>query len=128
MESVNLIVYGTLMRGEPNSPFCRNATFISPCDIAGTLYDTGCGFPAFVPDSQGVVRAEFVVLPVADWPAIDRLEGYPTLYGRQKIKARLPDGNVEVGWVYVINKLPVQAKVMEGGDWTRRNGNYSIND
>ena len=29
MESVNLIVYGTLMRGESNSHFCRNATFIS---------------------------------------------------------------------------------------------------
>ena len=120
MESVNLIVYGTLMRGEHNSPFCRNATFVSPCTIEGTLYDTGWGFPAFVPDGRGVVRAEFVVLPVADWPAIDRLEGYPTLYGRQKIEARLPNGCVEVGWVYVMNKLPAGARRIAGGDWKAR--------
>jgi gamma-glutamylcyclotransferase (GGCT)/AIG2-like uncharacterized protein YtfP len=120
MESVNLIVYGTLMRGEPNSPFCRNATFISPCDIKGTLYDTGWGFPAFVPDGRGVVRAEFVVLPVADWPAIDRLENHPHLYTRRQIEAGLPGGCSEVGWVYVMNKLPARARVIPDGKWRAR--------
>jgi gamma-glutamylcyclotransferase (GGCT)/AIG2-like uncharacterized protein YtfP len=110
MESVNLIVYGTLMRGEHNSPFCRNATFVSYCDI----------FPAFVPDGRGVVKAEFVVLPVADWPAIDRLENHPHLYTRRQIEARLPDGSSEVGWVYVMNTLPAGAKVMEGREWKAR--------
>ncbi|MDQ0291903.1 gamma-glutamylcyclotransferase family protein [Oligosphaera ethanolica] len=120
MESVNLIVNGTLMRGEPNSHFCRNATFISPCDIAGTLSDTGWGFPAFVPDGQGVVKAEFVVLPVADRPAIDRLENHPHLYTRRQIEARLPDGSIEVGWVYVMNTQPAGARVMAGGEWRAR--------
>lgn len=120
MESVNLIVYGTLMRGERNSPFCRNATFISPCDIEGTLSDTGWGFPAFVPVGKGIVKAELVVLPESDWPAIDRLESYPTFYDRRKIGARLPDGSSEVGWVYVMNKLPAGARRMEGGEWRNR--------
>ena len=85
METVNLIVYGTLMRGKANSHLCRNATFISLCKIKGTLYKTGWGYPAFVPGGKGVVKAEFVVLPESDWPAIERLEGYPTLYDRRKI-------------------------------------------
>ena len=78
--------------------------------------------------SRGVVRAEFVVLPIADWPAIDRLENHPHLYTRRQIEARLPDGSSEVGWVYVMNKLPARARVMAGGDWTRRSGNNYIKD
>ena len=117
MKSVNLIVYGTLMRGEPNSHLCRNAMFISPCEIKGTLYDTGWGFPAFVPVGKGTVKAEFVVLPESDWPAIDRLESYPTLYDRRKIGARLPNGSVEIGWVYIMNNLPAGARMMASGDW-----------
>ena len=120
MKSVNLIVYGTLRRGEPNSHFCRNAMSISPCEIQGTLYDTGWGFPAFVPEGKGIVKAEFVVLPESDWPAIDRLESYPTLYDRRKIGARLPNGSVEIGWVYIMNNLPAGARVTPGGDWRNR--------
>ena len=117
MKSVNLIVYGTLMRGEPNSHLCRNAMSISPCEIQGTLYDTGWGFPAFVPEGKGIVKAEFVVLPESDWPAIDRLESYPMLYDRRKIGARLPNGSVEIGWVYIMNNLPAGARMMASGDW-----------
>ena len=40
MKTVKLIVYGTLMSGERNHRFCRNAVRITPCSITGTLYDT----------------------------------------------------------------------------------------
>ena len=77
MNTVQIIVYGTLMTGERNHRYCRNAISIQPCTITGTIYDTGWGFPAFSPEGDTAVHAELIEIPIADWPAMDRLEGYP---------------------------------------------------
>ena len=60
MKTVKLIVYGTPMSGERNHGFCRNAVSITPCTITGTLYDTGYGFPAFVPEGENMVAVELI--------------------------------------------------------------------
>ena len=117
METVKLIVYGTLMSGERNHHFCQNAVSLTPCTITGTLYDTGYGFPAFVPESGGVINAELIEIPLADWVDIDRLEGYPRLYDRQLSQATLADGGKTTGWIYIMNTLPPMAKVIESGSW-----------
>ena len=120
MNTVQIIVYGTLMTGERNHRFCRNAVSIRPCTIQGTLYDTGWGFPAFVPGDTGTVKAELIELPIADWPAMDQLEGYPRLYDRLLIPATLAEGGTVEAWVYVMNNIPPQAKVIASGDWKSR--------
>ena len=117
MNTVKLIVYGTLMSGERNQRFCRNAVSITPCTINGTLYDTGYGFPAFVPEGDGVVKAELIEIPIEDWAAVDGLEGYPRLYDRQLMQAMLADGGETTGWVYIMNTLPPMAKIIESGSW-----------
>ena len=117
MKTVKLIVYGTLMSGERNHKFCKNALSIEPCTVTGTLYDTGCGFPAFVPEGGNTIHAELIEIPLRDWFAIDRLEGYPRLYDRQLYPCTLPDGTTDSGWVYIINNLPPMATVIKGGDW-----------
>ena len=117
MNTVKLIVYGTLMSGERNHRFCRNAVSITPCTVTGTLYDTGCGFPAFIPEGNTVVNAELIEIPIADWAAVDRLEGYPRLYDRQLLQATLTDGGEATGWIYIMNTLPPMAKVIESGSW-----------
>ena len=117
MNTVKLIVYGTLMSGERNHRFCRNAVSITPCTVTGTLYDTGYGFPAFMPEGDGLVEAELIEIPLADWADVDRLEGYPRLYDRQLLQATLADGGEATGWVYIMTELPEQAKVIESGDW-----------
>ena len=117
MNTVKLIVYGTLMSGERNHRFCRNAISITPCTVTGTLYDTGYGFPAFAPEGDGEVNAELIEIPLADWADVDRLEGYPRLYDRQLLQATLTDGGEATGWVYIMTELPEQAKVIESGDW-----------
>ena len=117
MKTVKLIVYGTLMSGERNHRFCRNAVSINPCTITGTLYDTGYGFPAFVSEGDGVVKAELIEIPIADWAAVDGLEGYPRLYDRLMFPAKLEDGTEVSGWVYVMHNLPEMAQVIESGDW-----------
>ena len=44
-------VYGTLMAGERNEWWAADALDRRPCVLRGTLYDTGWGYPAFVPVS-----------------------------------------------------------------------------
>ena len=117
MNTVKLIVYGTLMSGESNHRFCRNAVSINPCTITGTLYDTGYGFPAFVPEGENTVAAELIEIPFEDWEAVDRLEGYPRLYDRLMFPAKLADGTDTTGWVYVMHNLPEMATVIESGSW-----------
>ena len=117
MKTVKLIVYGTLMSGERNHLFCRNAVNITPCTVTGTLYDTGYGFPAFVPDGDGVVKAELIEIPIEDWATVDGLEGYPRLYDRQLMQAMLADGGEATGWVYIMNTLPPMATVIDNGSW-----------
>ena len=115
MKTVKLIVYGTLMSGERNHRFCRNAVNITPCTVTGTLYDTGYGFPAFVPEGENTVAAELIEIPFEDWEAVDRLEGYPRLYDRLMFPAKLADGTDTTGWVYVMHNLPEMAQVVESG-------------
>ena len=117
MNTVKLIVYGTLMSGERNHRFCRNAVSITPCTVTGTLYDTGYGFPAFAPEGDGEVKAELIEIPLADWADVDRLEGYPRLYDRQLLQVTLADGGETTGWVYIMTELPEDAKVIESGNW-----------
>ena len=117
MNTVKLIAYGTLMSGERNHRFCRNAVSITPCTVTGTLYDTGYGFPAFVPEGENMVAAELIEIPFEDWEAVDRLEGYPRLYDRLMFPAKLADGTDTTGWVYVMHNLPEMAQVIESGNW-----------
>ena len=120
MDTIQIIAYGTLMTGERNHRFCRNASSIRPCTIRGVLYDTGWGFPAFEPGETGTVRAELIEIPAADLPAVDLLEGCPDLYGRRLIPATLEDGSMVSAWVYVMDELPKGAEVIPSGDWKNR--------
>lgn len=92
-----------------------------PCTLQGTLYDTGRGYPAFVPDNAGSeVRAELLTVTDATLTRMDILEGYPTLYRRERVQVVLEDGFEGMALVYVMNTLPRGAKVIPGGDWRRR--------
>ena len=64
-----------------------------------------------------MVKAELIEIPIVDWAAVDRLEGYPRLYDRQLFPAKLADGTKVSGWIYIMHTLPHMAKVIESGDW-----------
>ena len=84
----------------------------------GRLYDTWRGYPAFVPDNAGGdVRDELLTVTDAILARMDILEGYPTLYRRERVKVVLEDSSKSVALVYVMNTLPRGAKVIPGGDW-----------
>ena len=119
-ETVLIAAYGTLRSGERNERFCRNAISRRSATISGTLYDTGWGFPAFVPAGKTKVTVELIEIPIRDWADVDRLEGYPRLYDRMLVPATLADGSTVEAWVYVMNTIPAQAKVIASGDWKNR--------
>jgi gamma-glutamylcyclotransferase (GGCT)/AIG2-like uncharacterized protein YtfP len=48
---------------------------------------------------------------------MDRLEGYPNFYRREQIQVTLVGGGRVLAWVYILNRLPEDATVIEGGDW-----------
>ena len=125
-EAVLIAAYGTLRSGESNERFCRNAISRRSATISGTLYDTGWGFPAFVPEGDSPVTVELIVsvelieIPIRDWADVDRLEGYPRLYDRMLMDFTLDNGETVQAWIYTMNHLPVQAKVIPSGDWKAR--------
>ena len=111
-------VYGTLMAGERNERWAADALDRRPCVLRGTLYDTGWGYPAFVPNMDGgKVKAELLTITATTLARMDVLEGYPRLYRREVIPTVLGDGGIEVAMVYVMNKLPRGAMVIASGDW-----------
>ena len=119
-ETVLIAAYGTLRSGEHNERFCRNAISRRSATIPGTLYDTGWGFPAFVPKGKTKVAVELIEIPIRDWADVDHLEGCPRLYDRVLTDFRLPDGSTVQAWIYIMNHLPETAKVIVSGDWKAR--------
>ena len=117
-ETFNVAVYGTLMAGERNACWARGAKGRVPCVIRGTLYSTGYGYPAFVPDANGAeVKAELLTVDAEVLSHRDLLEGYPRHYRREKVEAVLVVGTRVVAMVYVMNSLPPHAAVIQSGDW-----------
>ena len=117
-ETFKVAVYGTLMAGERNACWARGAKGRVPCVIRGTLYSTGYGYPAFVPSADGKeVKAELLTVDAEVLSHMDRLEGYPRHYRREKVEATLEDGSKVAAMVYVMNSLPPHAAVIRSGDW-----------
>ena len=120
-ETFRVAVYGTLLAGERNERWAAGALSRVSCVIWGVLYDTGCGFPAFVPDANGrEVKAELLTVDADGLASMDDLEGYPHFYRRDDIVATLADGKAVQAMVYVMNRLPPRATVIASGDWRNR--------
>lgn len=68
---------------------------------------------------RGCTRIVGEVLTVGEdgFRSMDRLEGYPSLYRREKIQVHLVGGGSVLAWVYIMNNLPKVAPVIESGDW-----------
>ena len=116
-ETVLIAAYGTLRSGERNERFCRNAISRRSATISGTLYDTGWGFPAFVPAGKTKGSFELIEIPIRDWADVDRLEGYPRLYDRVLADFRFFYFDTVKSVIYTMNHLPEQAEAIPSGDW-----------
>ena len=111
-----VFVYGTLIAGEANAHWAGNARR-QKAWTTGTIYDTGCRFPAFVKRGRTHVKGEVLTVDDEGFKSMDRLEGYPRLYRREQIQVHLVGGGNVLAWVYIMNNLRKDAPVIESGDW-----------
>lgn len=114
-----VFVYGTLLTGECNAYRAGDARR-TPAWTTGKLYDTGYRFPAFVRDGGTRIEGELLTVNDEGFASMDRLEGYPSLYRREQITVYTATGGRVRAWVYIMNRLPEGAKVIESGDWRNR--------
>ena len=113
-----IVVYGTLMAGERNERWTADALARTPCTLRGTLYNTGRGYPAFIPDANGgEVKAELLTVTATMLERLDGLEGYPWFYGHRRVNVTLEDGRTVEAMTYVMNGLPDGSTVISSGDW-----------
>lgn len=111
-----VFVYGTLIAGEANAHWAGNARR-QKAWTTGTIYDTGCRFPAFVKRGLTHIKGEVLTVDDDGFKSMDRLEGYPRLYRREQIQVHLVGGGNVLAWVYIMNNLRKDAPVIESGDW-----------
>ena len=113
-----VFVYGTLLTGECNARCALGARRVR-ATAKGTIYDTGFGYPAFVRKGETRIEGELLFVDDEGFKSMDRLEGYPRLYRREEIMVTTESGRRKA-WVYIMNRLPEHAKVIESGDWRNR--------
>lgn len=111
-----VFVYGTLLRGEANHGWLAAAEFGGEAWMDGLdLHNLG-PFPMAV-EGSGRCHGEVVAVSAEELAKLDRLEGVPRLYRRQR--RQLGDGRWV--WVYVGNARQVRhAPRLEHGRWRQR--------
>lgn len=115
MSSHKVFVYGTLKRGHGNHRLLQDAHFLGEfvTENKWTMYSTG-GFPAVVHGDSDYISGEVYEVNDEQFKNLDRLEGYPTMYTRERIEV---DGLDELPWMYVWNYGVDNMPVVEGGVW-----------
>ena len=119
--------YGTLMAGfdrRRRAGIDGNLSYIGRGAIRAALFDLGL-YPAAVPAPEGLVWGE--VYEMTDSPtvlaALDEIEGFRvddpdrSLYLRQEVDVRLPDGTYAPAAVYFYNAPLGQAFRIPSGDY-----------
>ena len=105
---VLVAVYGTLMQGERNEHWAREAgaKVVGEGTVLGWLWDTGCGFPAIQTGGHLMRVAVEVLETDAEGVAhMDVLEGYPRLYGRETVAVRMSDGYTLDALIYQMHDM-----------------------
>jgi gamma-glutamylcyclotransferase (GGCT)/AIG2-like uncharacterized protein YtfP len=102
----HLFVYGTLLQGQPSDGLLAGLPS-QPATLRGYLYRMKRGYPALVPDPDGLaIQGELVeISDVGRFAVIDIYEGVPQgLYTRIEHPVELAIGRGQLAWVYVITR------------------------
>lgn len=95
-------VYGTLKEGFGNHHLISESTFISEAETIDFYPLIDRGLPYLIPDiGQGYnVHLELYEVDSKTLAAVDRLEGHPNFYRREKIEVLDYEYNIIEAWVY----------------------------
>jgi gamma-glutamylcyclotransferase (GGCT)/AIG2-like uncharacterized protein YtfP len=114
-DGVEVFVYGSLLRGEPNHHVLREAARIGTARTAPAyrLVDLG-PHPGMVAPGTTAIVGEVYRVPEAVLAALDALEDHPDVYVRTRIP--LDDGR-EVLTYLLRPHLAAGQPAVPGGDW-----------
>ena len=113
-----VFVYGSLKRGQPNHNQMEGCSWVGKAELSGlALYDLG-PFPMAVPAGPDAgLQGEIYRVNAAQLARLDRFEGAPRLYERQRWPLR--DGRAV--WVYVGRPRQVRhVRRITSGCWRGR--------
>jgi gamma-glutamylcyclotransferase (GGCT)/AIG2-like uncharacterized protein YtfP len=125
-----LFVYGSL-RGSGDvpaqiAPLVNRFRRLGAAQVNGLLYDFGHYCGAVLDDSaNNLIHGELVELPEGDemLEALDRYEEIDPsnisggLFARKRARVILADGSEKEAWIYVYNRAPGDAPLIECGDY-----------
>lgn len=100
-----MFVYGTLKRGHGNNHYMQGCEFLGEAVSAAAGYSmTGMGFPLLFKGGCQRVRGEVWRVTADALKGIDRLEGHPDWYRRERRTFVLESGEKVVAWVYIMKR------------------------
>lgn len=125
---VNVFVYGTLRPPQPNTTpadsryypeVARCVKTVTPAWLpAADVFDAG-SYPAIIRGS-GVVYGELLGVQPRALEIMDRIEGHPTFYKRERVQVETDHGP-EAAWVYWAPRgLVIGRPQIINGDWLHR--------
>ena len=125
MEKTNkLFVYGILKRGFSLDLSREGAKFIGEAILQpANLYSIGAGVGLLL-ENEGKVHGEVFEIPNERmWKWLDRIEGHPHLYQRQRVWPVLTHSNDEVeAYVYVYQRPEYLGRLIESGNYDDNSG------
>lgn len=125
MNKVKVAVYGTLKAGYNNHRVLGNEAKLLGTGYTNKLYDMkDSGFPVLLPNEKGKeVLVEVYEVPEEQLKALDRLEGVPRMYTREKtdVTFMLEQDSEELKDVFIYEGTPQFQKypdyVSKEGRW-----------
>lgn len=116
---MNVIVYGTLRRGERAHAFMNTATFEGNVTVDGYEMRHLGGFPGIAPNPQAAIVGELYSGVTPELLArLDQYEGYDGDHaGSLYLRVIVPQYEA---YIYVYNGNAQRYSVIETGDWKRQ--------
>lgn len=100
---MKMFVYGTLKRGYANNRYMEGCEFIGEATSLDANYSMhGGGVPFLSEPGDKKVKGELWEVTAKAREKIDRLEGHPHAYRREKRQFVLENGHLVTAWVYLM--------------------------
>lgn len=116
----NVFVYGSLMRGFGNHGLLESSAFISEATAEGLRLYTLGAFPAVLSgdDGDSPVRGEVYSVDDETLARLDRLEGHPNFYRRERKEVWVENYNAYLPCYYYHFQSSIQPSAyIESGSW-----------
>lgn len=120
-QPIVVAVYGSLKRGFYNHHLLERSRFLATGTVHGLVMHSLGSYPMVV-KGRGSIHVELFEVDAATFAALDRLEGFPSFYGREVVTVQTDYCPVEA-WLYLGQPYQVKGqRRVASGDWQQESG------